>query len=83
LYPEYTGTAFLVILKADEATQNKIMQDSQAVYEYVKTESQKRHKVIWLSPLGFNNTYALMMRKKQAEAWNIKNITDLKNYIDR
>jgi len=83
LYPEYTGTAFLVILKADEATQDKIMQDSQAVYDYVKIESQKRHKVVWLNPLGFNNTYALMMRKAQAEAWNIKNITDLKNYIDR
>lgn len=83
IYPEYTGTAFLVILKANQETQDKIMQDSQAVYEYVKKESKIQHKVRWLKPLGFNNTYALMMREEQATAQNIKNISDLKRFIDK
>lgn len=83
LYPEYTGTALLVILKADEATQKKINTDSEAVYQYVKEMSAKQHGTIWLKALGFNNTYCLMMRQTQAKALGIESITDLKNYIDR
>jgi osmoprotectant transport system permease protein len=37
----------------------------------------------WLQPLGFNNSYALMMRKKQAEKLNIRSISDLKGYIEK
>ncbi len=83
IYPEYTGTALLVILKADEGTQKKISTSSEAVYQYIKKTSAQRHNTIWLKALGFNNTYCLMMRQAQAEALGIESITDLKNYIDR
>gem|GEM_PF-5017776 len=31
---------------------------------------------------GFNNAYALMMRRTQAEELKIKSISDLKHYLD-
>nr|NIM14501.1 ABC transporter permease [Candidatus Aminicenantes bacterium]NIM81252.1 ABC transporter permease [Candidatus Aminicenantes bacterium]NIN20638.1 ABC transporter permease [Candidatus Aminicenantes bacterium]NIN44417.1 ABC transporter permease [Candidatus Aminicenantes bacterium]NIN87236.1 ABC transporter permease [Candidatus Aminicenantes bacterium] len=55
--------------------------DEQKVYNYVKAESKKRHDLYWLLPLGFNNTYALMMRREQANRLGIETISDLKKYI--
>ena len=83
LYPEYTGTGLLVLLDADEKTRESILRDEQKVYNYVKAESKKRYDLYWLSPLGFNNTYALMMRGDQAKALEIETISDLKKYIDQ
>jgi len=36
-----------------------------------------------LKPIGFNNTYALMMRKKQAEDLKIYSISGLVNYLNK
>lgn len=83
LYPEYTGTALLVILKADKKVRDSIIMDKDKVYAYVSEESKKRFDIEWLQPLGFNNSYALIMRKKHAESLEIKTISDLKNYLDK
>jgi osmoprotectant transport system permease protein len=40
------------------------------------------YDLTWLSPIGFNNAYALMMREQQARHLNIKTISDLKRYTD-
>lgn len=76
LYPEYTGTGLLAILKADEATQQELIQDRDAVFEYVKKESKQRYNVEWLAPCRFNNTYALMMRSRNAKDLNICSISE-------
>lgn len=82
LYPEYTGTGFLVILKPDEKTQKAIISDKDQVLDYVRQQSNKIYDLSWLEPFGFNNTYALMMRKEDAERLNISSITDLKRYLE-
>ncbi|NML69290.1 hypothetical protein HHL23_05720 [Chryseobacterium sp. RP-3-3] len=46
------------------------------------SEFEKQYGIQWLKPLGFNNSYALMMRRKQSEELKIKNISDLKKYFD-
>jgi osmoprotectant transport system permease protein len=81
LYPEYTGTGLLVLLDVDKETREYILRDEQKVYNYVKAESKKHHDLYWLLPLGFNNTYALMMRGEQAKRLEIETISDLKKYI--
>ncbi len=83
MYPEYTGTGLHVILKADQELSRKMLKDSQKVYEFVKKESKKRHDLEWLQTPGFNNTFALMMREKQAEKFGIDTISDLKNYLEK
>ncbi|MDB5192827.1 MAG: transporter permease, partial [Segetibacter sp.] len=37
----------------------------------------------WLQPIGFNNAYALMMRKQQAKDLGIETISDLTNYLNK
>ncbi|MFQ5685469.1 MAG: glycine betaine ABC transporter substrate-binding protein [Candidatus Scalindua sp.] len=56
--------------------------DKDKVYAFVSEESKKRFDIEWLQPLGFNNTYALMMREIHAGNLDIKTISDLKNYLD-
>ena len=82
-YPEYTGTGLLAILQASAKTVDSLTGDKDKTYNYVATEFEKRYKLKWLQPIGFNNAYALMMRQKQAAALNVKTISDLKRYLDK
>jgi len=81
-YPEYTGTGLLAILNADKKTADKVTKSSDRTYDYVNNEFQKKFKIRWLKPIGFNNAYALMMRQKQSKELNINTISDLKKYLD-
>ncbi|MDB5190586.1 MAG: binding-protein-dependent transport system inner rane component, partial [Segetibacter sp.] len=62
LYPEYTGTGLLVLLKPTKQKLQELAGDKERVYEYVKDEFEKQYNLTWLQPIGFNNAYALMMR---------------------
>ncbi|WP_432710867.1 ABC transporter permease/substrate-binding protein [Pedobacter sp.] len=81
MYPEYTGTGLLVILKANLRQVQTIDSDAMLVYDYVKKEFNNKYQLKWLEPIGFNNSYALMMRREQAQSLRIKSITDLTTYI--
>src|SRR6185312_4883393 len=83
LYPEYTGTGLLVVLKPSKKKVAELMGNRDSVYQYVKKEFAEKYNLAWLPPIGFNNAYALMMRKEQAHQLNIKTISDLKHYTDR
>ncbi|HEV2831928.1 MAG TPA: glycine betaine ABC transporter substrate-binding protein, partial [Hanamia sp.] len=83
LYPEYTGTGLLVILQPPKQQVAELMANRDSVYQYVKKEFADRYSLAWLPPIGFNNAYALMMRKVQAHQLNIKTISELKRYTDR
>jgi len=71
MYVEYTGTGLLSVLNLP--TQS----DPQQVYNTVKKEYAERFKVDWLNPWGFNDTYALVMKKERADQLGIKKISDL------
>ena len=71
LYPEYTGTGLVTILR------EPAMRDPSAVLNRVRSEFRKRWNLWWLAPLGFDNSYALALRRDRAHAFNIRTITDL------
>lgn len=81
LYPEYTGTGLHVLLNADSATVRRLGNSSEAVYTFVKEQTRRRFGLIWLQPIGFENTYALLMRRQQAEKLGIETISDLTKYL--
>jgi glycine betaine/choline ABC-type transport system substrate-binding protein len=56
LYPEYTGTALTEVLK------RPVSPDAQAVFKTVSDEYRRRWQLDWLAPLGFNNTFAMIVR---------------------
>ncbi|MGG5254132.1 glycine betaine ABC transporter substrate-binding protein [Neobacillus sp. SM06] len=71
LYPEYTGTGLVNILK------QKAINDPQKVYDLVKKEFKDKYGIELLKPLGFNNTYALAVRQDTAAQYGLKTISDL------
>jgi osmoprotectant transport system permease protein len=82
-YPEYTGTGLLVMLQPGASVLSSIMSSKSKVYDYVQQEFNKRFDISWLKPIGFNNAYALMMRRQQAHDMKILTITDLKKQVDQ
>ncbi len=83
LYPEYSGTGLLVILHATAATVDSLGGDPQKVYQYDSTGFLRQYGIRWLKPIGFNNTYALMMRQTQSAALNIHTISRLSDYLQK
>jgi osmoprotectant transport system permease protein len=71
VYPEYTGTGLLAILH--ETPQG----DRAAVYRRVATEFRKRWDARWLSPLGFENTYAVAVRRATSDSLGLHTLSDL------
>ncbi|WP_316825039.1 ABC transporter permease/substrate-binding protein [Pedobacter miscanthi] len=82
-YPEYTGTGLLVLLQPNPKIAREMAYNKEKTYHYVSAEFEKKFKIKWLKPIGFNNSYALMMRQKQTKELNVNSITDLKNYLDK
>jgi len=70
LYPEYTGTALMAVLKRPPAT------DPAAVLAEVRAAYQSQWKLAWLSPLGFNNTFAMIVRGEAARAGKLTNLSE-------
>ena len=59
LYPEYTGTALTAVLKQPPQS------DPQAVLKSVRDAYQRQWQLAWLAPLGFNNTFAMIVRRDE------------------
>ncbi len=70
VYPEYSGTALTAILH------RPINSDRNAVMRDVKTEYAKRG-LSWGPPLGFENTFAIIVRRADAEQHGLRRISDL------
>ncbi|MGH7662235.1 MAG: glycine betaine ABC transporter substrate-binding protein [Vulcanimicrobiaceae bacterium] len=71
LYPEYTGTALLVVLK------DKVMYDARAVYARVKQQFEQRFHMTWLDPSPFNDTQALASTQATAERLHARTLSQL------
>lgn len=82
-YPEYTGTGLLVLLKPDPKMAKKMAHDKDRTYQYVSKQFLQQFNIRWLKPIGFNNSYALMMRQKQSKDLDVNSITTLQQYLDK
>lgn len=71
LYPEYTGTGLLTVLKQPAAS------DRQKVYQTVADAYKEKFNLVWLDPAPMNNTQALAMTQETSQNYNIKTISDL------
>jgi osmoprotectant transport system substrate-binding protein len=70
VYWEYTGTSLI--------TYNKVTDKMDAAATYAKVKELDAAKgLVWLNPSKANNTYALAMRKGDAEKRGIKSLSDL------
>lgn len=78
IYPEYTGTGFMVILEPTKEEIDALIADADGVYRYVSEAFSSQYGIRWLKPLGFNNTYAIVARREMAARRGWEKISDLK-----
>ncbi|NER79178.1 MAG: quaternary ammonium transporter [Leptolyngbya sp. SIO1D8] len=71
LYPEYTGTGLLTVLK------EPVNSDPTAVYETVSTQYKENFNLVWLEPAPMNNTQALAMTQERATELGITTISEM------
>ena len=69
LYPEYTGTAFTAIFHHQPIT------DPKAVYDQVQSDYSELNLFV-SEPLGFDNTFAILVRGEDARRLNLKTVSD-------
>jgi osmoprotectant transport system substrate-binding protein len=77
VYVEYTGTAFTAILKQPPIA------DPDSVYRFVAAAYARDFKLQWTAPLGFNNTFAILVRRADAERYSLRSIADLARVAPR
>jgi osmoprotectant transport system substrate-binding protein len=76
-YVEYTGTALTAILK------QPVDRDPQRVLDTVQRLYQQRHQVVATAPLGFENTFAMVIRGQEAEQLHLKTLSQAAQYSPR
>ncbi len=74
LYPEYTGTGLLAVLKLPVET------DPQKVYDIVKEQYQEQFDIVWLDYAQANDGQGLVITTAASEEYGIKTISDLQQY---
>lgn len=70
LYPEYTGTSYTAIFH------HQPISDPRVVYDQLKKEYAEQFNVEVGPPLGFENTFAILVRGAEARKLNLKTISD-------
>ncbi|MDB9312709.1 glycine betaine ABC transporter substrate-binding protein [Spirulina sp. CS-785/01] len=71
LYPEYTGTALISVLKLP------VSSDQAKVYQTVSKGYKEQFNLVWLNPSPMNNTQTLVMTPEESEQLGIETISDL------
>ena len=72
LYVEYTGTALTAVLNESPRTDN-----SAAIYNRVKQQYAQRFNLELTEPLGFENTFAMVIRGEDADSLHLRTMSDL------
>jgi osmoprotectant transport system substrate-binding protein len=79
LYPEYTGTALTAILKETPAAG----ETASEVFHAVQEQYRERFNVEVMPPLGFNNTFAMVVRGDDAKNLHLRTISDVAPYAPK
>lgn len=72
LYPEYTSSGWVMVLKHDAGEVS-----DEDMLDKLKEEYEEQFGMTWVGLYGFNNTYAIAVRKEAAEEYQLKTTSDL------
>ena len=71
LYPEYTGTGLLTVLKQPSNSEQK------QVFDTVSAAYKKQFNLVWLDPAPMNNTQALAMTAAGSQKFGVRTISEM------
>ncbi len=77
LYPEYTGTGLITVLK------EKPLTDPDQVYKAVKKGYEKKFNITWLNYSKANDGQGLVIRTDVAKKYGITTISDLQKHASQ
>lgn len=77
LYPEYTGTALMTVLKQPSE------RDRQVTYNTVQQGYRDEFDLVWLEPSPMNNSFALVIRPDTASQYNLQTLSDWVKVADQ
>ena len=77
IYPEYTGTGWMEVLK------NDLINDPNELYEQVKDAYKEEFNIYWSELYGFNDTYGIAIKKELSETMGITTYSDLAKISDQ
>lgn len=78
LYPEYTSSGWVMVLKHEAS---EVSDDE--MFEKLKEEYEENFEMTWVGLYGFNNTYAIAVRKEVADEFQLKTTSDLATVADQ
>ena len=76
IYPEYTGTAWNMVLKEEGIY-------SESMFGRMKEQYKEDYDMEWLGMYGFNNTYGIAVRKEIADKYGLETYSDLQGVSDQ
>lgn len=77
LYPEYTSSGYIVVLKHDS---DGISDED--MWKQLQKEYKDKYDMSWIGQYGFNNTYALIVREEAAKKYNLTKTSQLAEVSD-
>ena len=77
LYPEYTSSGYIMVLKHDS---DGISDED--MWKQLQKEYKDKYDMSWIGQYGFNNTYALIVREEAAKKYNLTKTSQLANVSD-
>ena len=77
LYPEYTSSGYIMVLKHDS---DGISDED--MWKQLQKEYKDKYDMSWIGQYGFNNTYALIVREEAAKKYNLTKTSQLAKVSD-
>lgn len=82
LYPEYSGTLLSSVLKLPPGQVGDLARKPGEAERYLRERLAAQHGLAWLPPLGFSNTYAILVRENDPQFTKTETISDLQKLLD-
>lgn len=83
LYPEYSGTLLVSVLKLPPAKLAELVRTPGQAEHYLRERMSGQFGLTWLAPFGFNNTYAILIRGDDIRFTEIGTISDLQKILKK
>lgn len=77
LYPEYTSSGYIMVLKHDS---DGISDED--MWKQLQKEYKDKYDMSWIGQYGFNNTYAFIIREEAAKKYNLTKTSQLADVSD-
>ncbi|MDO4670963.1 MAG: ABC transporter permease/substrate-binding protein [Aerococcus sp.] len=80
IYPEFTGTVLDSLVDVTEQERQQVATSSEETYQLAKDKLAEQKQLTLLSPLAYQNTYAIAVKEDFANQHHIETISDLEKF---